>query len=282
MLQRLQRANQCIINDTDGRENVFCSRIIRTQDNDLSGIIGAQFGKLQFLQRLYLENNALRGGVEALPWLSSLEHVALENNQITGTIPYDLGKLHRLEEVRLGRNRLRGTIPGSLLRSHTLRKLDLHDNDLTGEITIHEASVLQYVYLHSNRLTGPLFPSDVCSVAETLIDLRLNNNTFLGKFPDVGCSMERLELLSLADNELTGPIPDALPASMPRIRELHLYGNRLVSTIPEALFRLENLTALLLGDNELTGAYNSAGFIAQDCIFSTHVFLSRVCRKPQC
>mmetsp|Transcript_37368 Transcript_37368/g.68655 ORF Transcript_37368/g.68655 Transcript_37368/m.68655 type:complete len:745 (+) Transcript_37368:132-2366(+) len=227
-------------------------------NNKLNGIIGTEFGRLQHLRKLYLENNMLKGGVEAVPWLSSLKRVNVENNQLSGTLPYELGKLKHLEEVRMGRNQIHGKIPSSLLRSQTLTKLDLHGNELTGELTIHEASILKYLYLYDNKLSGQLSPSDLCSVSKSLIDLRLNNNSFVGKIPNIDCTMEQLELLSLAQNELTGPIYDTLGKQIPRIRELHLYENRLLSTIPESIFRPENLTAVLLGNNELTGSLTAS------------------------
>mmetsp|Transcript_18192 Transcript_18192/g.39315 ORF Transcript_18192/g.39315 Transcript_18192/m.39315 type:complete len:893 (-) Transcript_18192:619-3297(-) len=223
-------------------------------NNKLEGIIGPEFGRLQNLHKLYLENNRLKGGVEAVAYLSALKRVNLENNQLRGTLPYDLGKEKHLEEVRMGKNQLHGSIPSSLLRSHSLTKLDLHDNEFTGELEIHRALSLKYLYLYNNKLSGTLLPSSLCSVSTTLIDLRLNNNSFVGKIPNLNCTMERLELLSLAQNELTGPIHSTLGKQFPMLRELHLYENRLISTIPNSIFRPENLTALLLGNNALTGS----------------------------
>lgn len=215
-------------------------------------------------------------------WLSSLKRVNLENNHLMGTIPYDLGKLKHLEEseymffhilsalpdyksnliplypcetysVRMGQNTLDGSIPSSLFRSKTLTKLDLHDNEFTSEFSIHPASTLKYLYLYNNKLSGEILRGSLCSVSDTLIDLRLNNNSFVGKIPDLNCTMEKMELLSLAENELVGPIHDSLGERIPRLREIHLYENNLLSTIPKSIFRPENLTAVLLGNNELTG-----------------------------
>lgn len=134
-----------------------------------------------------------------------------------------------------------------------MTKLDLHGNDLTGELVIHPASILKYLHLYGNRLEGGISPSSICHVNATLVDLRLNDNSFAGGVPDLGCTMERLELLSLAQNNLTGPIHASLGERAPRLRELHLYENKLLSTIPRSVFLPENLTALLLGNNQLTG-----------------------------
>jgi len=223
-------------------------------NNHLSGIIGAEFGKLQHLHKVYLQDNALHGGLEAMAWLTSLKRLYVENNRLTGTLPFDLGKLKHLEELRVGQNQLTGHIPSVLFRSETLTKLDLHSNQFTGEIDIHEKSILEYLYLFNNKMSGALTSDHLCSVSDTLIDLRLNNNSFTGKIPRLDCTMDKLELLSLGENDLTGSIPNMLGGKLPELKELHLYENRLISTIPKTIFDPEQLTAVLLGNNELTGS----------------------------
>ena len=221
-------------------------------NNFLTGIILPELGRLQHLHKLYLENNRFHGGIEAMQWLTSLKRVNLENNLLTGTLPFDFGKLKMLEEVRVGQNKLHGHVPSSLLRSETLIKLDLHGNEFTGDLDIHEMSILKDLYLYNNKMTGQI--GTLCYVKDTLVDLRLNNNSFSGKLPPLECTMEKLELLSLAENDLTGAIPDMLGDNLPSLRELHLYENQLLSTIPSSIFKPENLTAVLLGNNQLTGS----------------------------
>ena len=228
------------------------------QDNNLKGIIGPQFSKLQHLYKLYIQNNNLEGGVEAMQLLSSLRRVNVEHNQLTGTLPFDMGKLKKLEEVRMGQNQLGGHIPSSLFRSESLLRLDLHGNDFTGELEVHQASILQYLYLFDNSMSGELDPNVFCNVADTLIDLRLNNNSFAGKLPGISCRMEQLELLSLAQNSFTGPIHDTMgDVVFPSLKEIHLFENKLLSTIPGSIFSPVNLTAVLLGYNELTGTLST-------------------------
>lgn len=76
---------------------------LSSQDNGLQGRIGTEFGRFQHLHKLYLQNNKLGGGIEAVQWLTSLRRLNLENNQLTGTLPYDVGKLKHLEEGQLNR-----------------------------------------------------------------------------------------------------------------------------------------------------------------------------------
>ena len=153
----------------------------------------------------------------------------------------------------MGLNQFYGHIPESLLSSTALRRLEIHGNQLSGELVIPQSSSLEYLHLYDNNLSGQLPPSTLCHLLKSLIDIRLNNNSFVGNIPDLNCAMERLELLTLGQNMFTGPIPNTLGESTPRLREIHLHENKLVSTIPHTLFLPENLTSVLLGNNELTG-----------------------------
>ena len=60
----------------------------------------------------------------------------LANNQLTGTIPTELGNLTNLERLYLGYNQLTGQIPDSLSNLAGLSNLYLRDNQLTGCIPV--------------------------------------------------------------------------------------------------------------------------------------------------
>ena len=62
----------------------------------------------------------------------------------------------------------------------------------------------------------------------------------------------RVDSLELADNQLTGEIPQAL-GNLNSLQYLSLYGNDLMGPIPETLGQLNNLQYLWLSGNQLTG-----------------------------
>ena len=66
--------------------------------------------------------------------MTSLEVMDLHDNDLTGTIPSELGSLSSLEWLSLYRNDLTGTIPSELGRLSSLEWLSLYRNDLTGTI----------------------------------------------------------------------------------------------------------------------------------------------------
>ena len=61
-----------------------------------------------------------------------MEKLYLDNNELTGLIPSELGKLSNLDYLSLYRNQLTGTIPTELGDLPNLKVLYLADNELTG------------------------------------------------------------------------------------------------------------------------------------------------------
>jgi hypothetical protein len=59
----------------------------------------------------------------------------LSSNNLTGTIPNQIGRLSQLIWLYLYRNSLTGTIPSEIESLTNLASLDLYDNNLTGEFT---------------------------------------------------------------------------------------------------------------------------------------------------
>ena len=82
--------------------------------------------------------------------------------------------------------------------------------------------------------------------------LDLADNQLTGSIPDELGSLANLEVLNLNDNQLTGEIPTSL-GSLANLQELHITRNQFTGTIPAELGSLTNLTILALGGNQLTG-----------------------------
>jgi Leucine-rich repeat (LRR) protein len=87
--------------------------------------------------------------------MPNLEVMLMENNDIGGTIPTNLGTLN-LRRVHMDDNKLTGTIPTELAAPPRLRQLYLHGNELTGPVPTEFANlpVLNYMTLHHNFLSG--------------------------------------------------------------------------------------------------------------------------------
>ena len=133
---------------------------------------------------LSLPGDQLSGTVPAqLGDLAYLEHLDLHENQLTGPIPPQLGDLSRLEVLDLSENQLTGPIPPQLANLSRLHRLFLHENQLTGPIPpqLGDLTALEYLHLHQNQLSGAV-PTQLGNLAN-LEFLRLHGNQLSGSIP---------------------------------------------------------------------------------------------------
>lgn len=103
--------------------------------------------------------------------------INLQLNQVTGTIPDNIGNLLQLRKLVLSFNKISGTIPPSLARLKNLRKLSLHCNRLVGSIP--DLNVLQYsdgcrlggqgTKCGQNAFTCPLAPATVSNCSASCV-----------------------------------------------------------------------------------------------------------------
>ena len=94
-------------------------------------------------------------------------HLLLDENQLTGEIPVELGNLASLEVLSLFNNRLTGEIPSELGNLSNLAHLRLEGNQLSGAIPVELGRLanLTLLYLSGNQLTGCV-PASLRDVAD--------------------------------------------------------------------------------------------------------------------
>ena len=203
--------------------------------------------------KLVLNDNQLSGPIPPeLGGLTNLEGLDLYGNQLTGAIPAELGGLTNLQGLYLYGNQLTGAIPAELGSLTSLQELYLYGNQLTGEIPAELGSLtnLEWLYLSSNELTGEI-PAELGSLTNLEL-LYLHSNELTGEIPAELGGLTNLERLSLSRNELTGEIPAEL-GGLTNLEVLYLHSNQLTGEIPAELGSLTNLEALYLFNNQLTG-----------------------------
>ena len=154
--------------------------------------------------------------------------LALNGNQLSGSIPSELGNFTNLTRLHLYNNQLSGPIPPELGQLTNLTaKLDLGVNQLSGPIPeeLRNLTKLTYLRLSNNRLTGPI-PSWLGNLTN-LTQLDLGNNRLSGNVPAELGGLSNLRLLRLHRNTgLSGPLPGAL-ASLGSLTRLDLDGTQL-------------------------------------------------------
>ncbi len=126
---------------------------------------------------LYLYGNQLTGSIPPeIGNLGSLTYLSLHDNELTGSIPPEIGNLTNLTTLRLHNNQLTGTIPMEIGNLTSLKYLYLYENQLSGAIpeSINNLSQMDILYLHNNQFTD--LPA--LTAMDTLRYLNIDNNQF--------------------------------------------------------------------------------------------------------
>eukprot|EP00271_Cylindrocystis_brebissonii_P002956 TRINITY_DN136_c0_g1_i1.p1 TRINITY_DN136_c0_g1~~TRINITY_DN136_c0_g1_i1.p1 ORF type:complete len:1383 (-),score=197.11 TRINITY_DN136_c0_g1_i1:1351-5499(-) len=212
-----------------------------------------ELSELSKLEYLSVNNSFLGGSLPAsFGKLQALTYLDLNFNNLYGSIPSEIGNLSSLMYLRLSYNNFSGTLPPELGSLSKLEYLDLGENNFESGSQIPETyanlSSLRGCYLNYTNLGGPI-PAFFGSLPH-LDWLDLSDNFFtsipdkLGSFPG--------ERLLLANNLISGPIPDLSPMSALKI--LDLSNNLLSGTLPLSLLGPQNsLNGLYLAYNNISG-----------------------------
>lgn len=174
---------------------------LELDDNNLSGEIPKEIGKLDSLGTLDLRWNSITGGLENLKNLPKLHELMLSANLFSGSIPDALSELTNLRRLDLSENQFSGAVPTMIGKLMRLESFAAHSNQLTGEIPeeVCYPYKLTRLVLSDNELSGTI--SEVLINCEALQHLNLANNQFEGTIPVELISSERFNWLDLRGNE---------------------------------------------------------------------------------
>ena len=136
----------------------------------------------------------------------SVIQLILGSNQLSGTIPAELGNLSNLANLILDDNQLSG-IPAGLGNLSNLGVLNVTGNQLSGTIPaeVGNLSNLKQLRLGSNQLSGTI-PAELGNLSN-LVDLILDRNQLSGTIPAELGNLSNLANLILDDNQLSGLVP---------------------------------------------------------------------------
>lgn len=202
---------------------------------------------------LGLQLNNLSGSIPPeIGDLGSLQMLYLGGNHIGGSIPAEIGNLDDLWHLEISSNSLVGSIPKELGNLTNLLYLWLYSNNLTGNIPSELCSLpqLRYIYVGHNQLSGNL-PLELFTLTN-LQRLHLDQNNFSGTIPAAVQNLTALESLGLSNNNFSGTIPAEI-GNMPNLSFIYLNGNNLTGVIPQEIGDLHNLIGLHLYGNQLSG-----------------------------
>ncbi|WZZ01467.1 hypothetical protein YC2023_073795 [Brassica napus] len=154
-----------------------CTRLLQLQidANDISVLIPLEIGLLKELNIFLGWQNMLEGNIptelagcknlQALdflrtfspePYLLNLSFLDLSENNLSGSVPWEISNCRQLQMLTLSNNTLRGYLPLSLSTLTKLQVLDVYSNALTGKLPdgLGQLLSLNRLILGENFFTG--------------------------------------------------------------------------------------------------------------------------------
>lgn len=181
---------------------------LHLEDNHLSGVIPPSIGNLTMLAILTLCNNDLEGQIpSSLGNCGSLIQLFLCNNSLSGNIPSELFSLTSLSvALDISGNQLTGSLPDEVGHMINLNGLDISRNKLSGNIpsSLGSCMSLELLFLWQNNFNG-IIP-EALQTLEGLIELDLSYNNLSGVIPKFLGNLH-LQSLDISNNNLEGEVP---------------------------------------------------------------------------
>ncbi|GLU15163.1 hypothetical protein SLE2022_316790 [Rubroshorea leprosula] len=223
-------------------------------NNNFGGEIPASISNLTHLTFLSLSSNKLLGRVPSwLFSLPSLSYLDLENNRLTEPIDHVEIPNLSLQDIYLSNNEISGSIPSSFFHLVNLVMVDLSSNNLSGTITANMLSKLVNLWdldLSNNSLLSLSNNSTGVNYSFPNLQSLKFSSCNIHKFPSFLRKAERLEVLDISKNKISGQIHKWEIEGMSLVN-LNLSYNFLTGI---DLFAFENLTQVDLSSNLLQGS----------------------------
>ncbi|KAL0398447.1 UNVERIFIED_CONTAM: Receptor kinase-like protein Xa21 [Sesamum radiatum] len=239
-----------------------CSKLqtLAFEDNQFTGPIPKKIGNLSMLEILYLGNNNLKGEIPSeIGNLLNLEILVSQMNQLTGDIPATIFNISTLTTLSFYENHIMGSLPSTVGEGlPNLVELYLGRNNLTGPIpgSISNASSLISLDLGGNRLTG-LVPNSLGEL-KFLEFFNIAINAFTSESSDMSfvtslTNCMRLKFMWVADNFLSGYLPDSIGNFSSSLEQIDMSNCRIKGSIPKEIGNISNLAFLYMDNNDFTG-----------------------------
>jgi Leucine-rich repeat (LRR) protein len=184
---------------------------------------------------------------------TSVIEIELVNNNLSGTIPPQIGNLINLNTLDLGNNNLFGPIPLEISALVNLKILRLYKNQLSGSIPIvicNNLKKLEILFIRQNNLSGTI-PPEIGNLTN-IKTLVLGYDDLSGSIPNEIGDLKKLETLAIQSTKISGEIPVEI-YGLTNLRYLGLYRNYLSGTLSDSIGNLINLQTLNVFSTQISG-----------------------------
>ncbi|MFQ6661778.1 hypothetical protein Gotur_029812, partial [Gossypium turneri] len=163
-----------------------------------TGQIPTSIFNISSLKTTDLSNNSLSSSLpnDMCQHLPKLEGLYLSWNELSGNIPFGMGKCNNLKILSLSCNQFMGIIPGSIGNLTRLQELYLGFNNLEGQILEEIGNLLSLEMLNIKAikgLTGQI-PTSIFNIS-SLKTIELSNNSLSGSLPNYMCQNLKIDLV---------------------------------------------------------------------------------------
>ena len=219
-------------------------------ENLLTGGL-AVLESLTGLDNLYVENNAFEDtiGGDFLNGLEKLKNLDISGNTLSGQVPVHLMAKPDIEVMDVSHNFLT-SFPDTIPANSTLRFLTIHDNPFDSQpfpASIVNLKTLTHLDISSTGFTGTM-PIDVAQLTFLRYLFMADTSFDPGPIPDGYQYLQQLRDFSLKASSRTGTIPLWIE-DLDRMVLLDLDSNELTGSIPEIIYDMLSLEFLLLNRN---------------------------------
>jgi len=242
-------------------------RRFRIWGGNFTGELPFWFGDMSNLERLWISYTDIGGELDGAIFnnLTALTLLKLRHNQFTGGLPPEMQAITGLDFLALEYNNMEiGDIPDWIGNNLTgLSKLYLAGSGVTGTIpsSLQNVESLTHIRFQNNPgLSGDL-PSWIWDLDLNALDISYTGINVGGEIPSQLQNHPRMQKLGLAGLGLSGQIPSWL-GDMPfqrtdGTRDWHPYislaDNNLSGPIPMSMGNLQTIDSLNLANNNLEG-----------------------------
>uniref|UniRef100_A0ACD5WS40 Uncharacterized protein n=1 Tax=Avena sativa TaxID=4498 RepID=A0ACD5WS40_AVESA len=206
------------------------------------------------MEQLNFGRNQISGSIPAeIGNLVNLTLLDIGQNMLSGKIPLTVWNLSNLVVLKLSMNKLSGQIPSTVGNLVRLSQLYLDDNELSGNIPayIGQCQRLLILNLSVNYLDGYI-PRELFSIPSLSLGLDLSNNNLIGPIPQEVGKLITLGIFNVSNNKLSGDLPSELGQCV-QLQSLQMESNMLNGIIPQSFSALKVIQKIDLSANSLTG-----------------------------